>query len=138
LRPGAITPEDIARVIGRRPRVRGEAASAAAAAEAAPRVSGALAAHYAPRTPVRLLDSALLGAEAVTLAAEGSRVAVLTHSVANPHDSRLIWQAMPADAAAYAHELYANLRALDTLDADFILIESLPEAPAWRAIADRL
>lgn len=138
LRPGAITPEDIARVIGRRPRVRGEEVPTSAAVQAAPRVSGALAAHYAPRTPVRLLASALLGAEAVTLAAEGSRVAVLTHSVANPHDSRLIWQAMPADAAAYAHELYASLRALDTLDADFILIESLPEGAAWRAIADRL
>lgn len=138
LRPGAITPDDIARVIGRRPLVRGEASPATATAQAAPRVSGALAAHYAPRTPVRLLASVRLCEEAAMLAAEGSRVAVLTHSVANPHDSRLIWQAMPADAAAYAHELYASLRALDTLDADFILIEALPEAPAWRAIADRL
>lgn len=138
LRPGAITPGDIARVIGRRPTMRGEAPSAAATAQAAPRVSGALAAHYAPRTPVRLLASSRLCEDAAMLAAEGSRVAVLAHSVANPHDSRLIWQAMPADAAVYAHELYASLRALDTLDADFILIESLPEAPAWRAIADRL
>lgn len=140
LRPGAIKPDDIARVIGRRPRVRGEAApsSAPVTAQAAPRVSGALAAHYAPRTPVRLLASERLLDTAAVLAGEGSRVAVLTHSVENPHDTRLIWQGMPSDAVAYAQELYASLRALDTLDADFILIQSPPEEPAWRAIVDRL
>lgn len=159
LRPGAITPEDIARVIGRRPRLRGEPergpeagkedagadalvapapAGHGATAASAPRVSGALAAHYAPRTPLRLVAPALLVDEAVTLAGEGSRVAVLAHAVPNPQDSRLIWHAMPADPAAYAHELYASLRAVDALDADFIVIEALPGAPAWRALADRL
>ena len=148
LRPGAITAEDIARIIGRRPCVRGEAApsgvaadavtDAAAAATPAPRVSGALAAHYAPRTPLRLVHAAQLADHAAVLAGEGSRVAVLAHGVPNPDDSRLIWQAMPADPAAYAQELYASLRALDALNADFILIEALPEGLAWRALADRL
>ena len=150
LRLGAITPDAIARVIGRRPRVRGEAGetpsphegagqeNAAAQAALAPRVSGALAAHYAPRTPLRLVPSALLADEAATLAGEGSRVAVLAYGQADPQDSRLIWQAMPADPAAYAHDLYASLRTADTLDADFILVEALPDEPAWHAIADRL
>ncbi|MCV2216456.1 L-threonylcarbamoyladenylate synthase [Thauera sp. Sel9] len=145
LRLGAITPDAIARVIGRRPRVRGEAEEAqcadagqANAATPAPRVSGALAAHYAPRTPLRLVAPALLVDEAATLAGEGSRVAVLAYGQADPQDSRLIWQAMPADPAAYAHDLYASLRTADTLDADFILVEALPDDPAWHAIADRL
>lgn len=141
LRPGAITPDDIARVIGRRPRVRGEPAPLVAtegAAAPAPRVSGALAAHYAPRTPLRLVEPALLADEAATLAGEGSRVAVLAHATPNPHDSRLIWQPMPADPAAYAQELYASLRAADALDADFILIEALPGGTGWAAVADRL
>ncbi len=166
LRPGAIGPEDIARVIGRRPRVRGEAlpevdetaagqgragdASAAAtrvvalaeatsgSVQAAPRVSGALAAHYAPRTPLRLVEPALLVDEAVALAGEGSRVTVLAHSTADPQDARLTWRALPADPAAYAQGLYASLRALDALGADFILIEALPGGPGWRAVADRL
>ena len=147
LRPGAITAEDIARIIGRRPRVRGEAEPSCVAGEAAthaattapaPRVSGALAAHYAPRTPLRLVNAAQLADHAAVLAGEGSRVAVLAHGVPNPDDSRLIWQAMPADPAAYAQELYASLRALDALNADFILIEALPAGPAWRALADRL
>ena len=58
LRPGAIGADDIARVLGRRPRLRGEfEAEAGGAAEqgATPRVSGALAAHYAPRTPLELV-----------------------------------------------------------------------------------
>ena len=151
LRPGAITAEDIARIIGRRPRVRGEAepscvaggvvndvATHAATTAPVPRVSGALAAHYAPRTPLRLVNAAQLADHAAVLAGEGSRVAVLAHGVPNPDDSRLIWRAMPADPAAYAQDLYASLRALDALNADFILIEALPEGLAWRALADRL
>lgn len=166
LRPGAIGPEDIARVIGRRPRVRGEvlpevdemaagqgrAGDASAAAtrvvalaeatsgsvQSAPRVSGALAAHYAPRTPLRLVEPALLVDEAVALAGEGSRVTVLAHSTLDPQDARLTWRTLPADPAAYAQGLYAGLRALDALGADFILIEALPGGPGWRAVADRL
>ena len=142
LRPGAISPEDIARVIGRRPRVRGEVEPApsadAAVAPPAPRVSGALAAHYAPRTPLRLVEPALLAEEAAALAGEGSRVAVLAHSIRDPQDARLTWRSLPAEPAAYAQGLYASLRALDAVGADFILIEALPGGPGWRAVADRL
>ncbi len=172
LRPGAIGPEDIARVIGRRPQVRGEAvpeadvtlagqgggaddgstagpvaveaatrdrsAAAVDAAQPAPRVSGALAAHYAPRTPLRLVEPALLADEAAALAGEGSRIAVLAHSIPDPRDVRLTWRSLPPEPAAYAQGLYASLRALDAVGADFILIEALPGGPGWRAVADRL
>lgn len=145
LRPGAIGPEDIARVIGRRPRVRGEPDAQATApgpardtAQPAPRVSGALAAHYAPRTPLRLVDPARLADEAAALAGEGRRVAVLAHSTPDPHDVRLRWRGLPAEPAAYAQGLYASLRALDGVGADLILIEALPGGPGWRAVADRL
>lgn len=156
LRPGAITAEDIARVIGRRPRVRGEAAKgetgkgeaaegadvdideAVTSTAAVPRVSGALAAHYAPRTPLRLVPAADLMAEALALATAGRRVAVLAYHLADPADSRLIWHAAPATAAAYAQALYASLRELDERAADLILVEALPCAPEWAAIADRL
>lgn len=141
LRPGAISADDIAAVIGRRPRVRGEVQPERPEedeAAVAPRVSGALAAHYAPRTPLCLVDGERLVEEAGVLAGEGSRVAVLARTVADPHDARLIWRAAPAAVAAYAHDLYASLRDLDGLGADFIVVEALPPTPAWRAIADRL
>lgn len=136
LRPGAISPEDIAAVIGRRPHVRGEASAIDDAV--VPRVSGALAAHYAPRTPLCLIDGVRLVEEASVLAGEGSRVAVLARTVADPHDARLIWRSAPATAAPYAHELYATLRELDALGADFIVVEELPRTLEWRAIGDRL
>ena len=48
LRPGAITRDDIARVLGVAPRDRDPEA---------PRASGTLASHYAPRTPTELVES---------------------------------------------------------------------------------
>ena len=76
--------------------------------------------------------------EAVALEGEGSRVTVLANSTADPQDARLTWRTLPADPAAYAQGLYASLRALDAIGADFILIEALPGGPGWRAVADRL
>jgi L-threonylcarbamoyladenylate synthase len=42
------------------------------------------------------------------------------------------------DSAGYAHQLYANLRALDARQADEIWIETPPDGPDWTAINDRL
>ncbi len=150
LRPGAIGVDDIAAVIGRRPRLRGgqvpdtgnNAAPspdvAPAGDSAAPRVSGSLAAHYAPTTPLLLIAVEHLFDEAVTLAGEGSRVAVLARTASDPGDPRLTWLCAGPQPTAYAHDLYANLRALDAIAADFILVESLPTTPDWSAITDRL
>lgn len=142
LRPGAISADDIAAVIGRRPAVRSPHASALAAEQGGeperPRVSGSLAAHYAPRTPLQLFPAARLIEEAGALAGEGSRVAVLARDCANPRDARLTWRQAPADVPGYAHDLYANLRDLDACGADFILVEALPATPAWQAVTDRL
>ncbi|AKU10900.1 putative translation factor [Azoarcus sp. CIB] len=140
LRPGAISADDIARVIGRRPATRtAHAEEGAAAADSdQPRVSGSLAAHYAPRTPLQLIPAARLVEEAATLAGEGSRVAVLARTCPDPRDARLIWRNAPADPAGFAHDLYASLRELDACGADFIVVEALPETPDWQAITDRL
>ncbi|AYH43126.1 threonylcarbamoyl-AMP synthase [Azoarcus sp. DN11] len=144
LRPGAISADDIGRVIGRvigrRPDMRKPHAEegAATAASDQPRVSGSLAAHYAPRTPLQLIPAARLAEESAMLAGEGSRVAVLARICADPKDARLTWRNAPSDPAGYAHELYANLRDLDACGADFIVVEVLPETLDWQAITDRL
>jgi L-threonylcarbamoyladenylate synthase len=44
----------------------------------------------------------------------------------------------PFDAEGYAHDLYANLRALDAAGAREILVENLPDDSAWDAVHDRL
>ncbi len=135
LRPGAITADDIDRVAGhpvhasRREQKR---------IEAVPRVSGALAAHYAPRTPLRLVPASRLIQTALTLADAGGRVAVLAHSIMDPGDTRLIWHVALSEPHGYARMLYAALRALDASVADSILVETLPAGGVWHAISNRL
>ena len=136
LRPGAIGVDDIARVLGRRPRLRGEVeAEAGGAAEqgATPRVSGALAAHYAPRTPLELVATDALAAQARpgdAVLARCAAPASLAEGVA--------WAQAPADPAGYGHDLYAQLRRLDESGAARILVEAPPASPDWAAVADRL
>jgi L-threonylcarbamoyladenylate synthase len=129
LRPGAISVLQLARVLGKPPR---------AASADAPRASGTLAAHYAPRTSSRLLHRDALQDALAKLGGPGSRIAVLAHSITQPPDFEGTWFNAPQDGAGYAHGLYANLRELDAYQADEIWIEAPPDGPEWTAVNDRL
>jgi L-threonylcarbamoyladenylate synthase len=134
LRPGHVTPQDIADVLGEMPRLPdGSDASV-------PRASGTLKAHYAPRTPLALLPfdvlepllAARASGERVALVARVSRAgrwaeAEGVHFVAAPEDPHL-----------YARDLYGLLRALDRANVSRILIEKLPDTIEWIAVNDRL
>jgi L-threonylcarbamoyladenylate synthase len=129
LRPGAISVADLARVLGRSPRQPDAAA---------PRVSGSLPLHYAPRTPASLLRADALRAELAHLTDRDEQVAVLARTLTRPDDFEGVWIAARDDATEYARDLYANLRALDAANADAILIEAPADDPAWLAVRDRL
>jgi L-threonylcarbamoyladenylate synthase len=129
LRPGGINVLALSRVLGE-PVAEPDAT--------APRASGTLAAHYAPRTPASLLAADMLRAEISQLDERDEIVAVLARTLAPPADFNGMWLRAPADADRYAHDLYSNLRALDAANADVILIESVPEDDAWLAVRDRL
>jgi L-threonylcarbamoyladenylate synthase len=129
LRPGGIDAHDLQRVLGRAPAVAGDAA---------PRASGTLVSHYAPRTPADLVDASALRAEMLQLGARDESIAVLARTVARPSDFAGVWLRAPADAAAFAHDLYANLRTLDAANADVILIERVPDDDGWLAVRDRV
>jgi L-threonylcarbamoyladenylate synthase len=129
LRPGGIGIDALARVLGHAPR---------SPDAAAPRASGTLASHYAPRTPAQLVGAATLASEVARREAPEARVAVLARSVARPADFTGRWFAAAVDPDRYAHDLYANLRALDRADVTLILIEAPPDDDAWLAIRDRL
>jgi L-threonylcarbamoyladenylate synthase len=129
LRPGAIGVAALTRVLGRAP---------ATASGAAPRASGTLPAHYAPRTPSQLLSADLLRAELVQLGERDESIAVLARTTTQPDEFDGVWIDAPRDPAQYAHELYANLRKLDQAVADAMLIEDVPQTPEWMAIRDRL
>jgi len=128
LRPGAITREQLAQALGEMPR---------SPDAGAPRASGTLAAHYAPRTPLELVAEAHLELRVRELAAAGKRVAVLARGPARA-SAASVWQAAAENPAAYAHDLYAHLRSLDTSGADVIAVEAPPADVAWEAVNDRL
>ena len=127
LRPGAITLAQIAAVLG---------AEVELPDAAAPRVSGALDSHYAPRTPLHLVPAAELQARMAAL--RGKKLAVLARAAAPPGLKDVNWQTAPRAAAGYAHELYASLRRLDALGCAAILVEAPPSAPEWQGVNDRL
>ncbi len=130
LRPGHISAEAIADVIGILP--------ARHAGAGAPRVSGSLEAHYAPRTPMQLVAAdGLLPAVRHALAA-GERVAVLACLAPAITGERIAWRAIPADPEAYARALYASLRWLDGLGCQRLVVEQPPQTAPWIAVQDRL
>ena len=108
----------------------------------APRASGTLKAHYAPRTPLALLPfqaiEPLLAAHA--LAADRKLALVArTSSAGNwARAANVHFIAAPEDPQTYARELYGLLRALDRADVERILVEKLPETVEWNAVNDRL
>ncbi|MBW7901017.1 MAG: threonylcarbamoyl-AMP synthase [Rhodocyclaceae bacterium] len=128
LRPGHVTPSAIEAVCGALP---------AAPTAAAPRASGTLEAHYAPAAPMRRVDGARLPEFLDAMRRDGRRCGVLAHSSPGS-DSPHVWKMLPAQPAGYAHDLYAALRELDHAGVDLIVVEAIPETPAWQAVADRL
>ncbi|HEX6006780.1 MAG TPA: L-threonylcarbamoyladenylate synthase [Burkholderiales bacterium] len=103
-----------------------------------PRAPGTLERHYAPQTPLMVMEADLMLELASSLVRQGKRVAVLARSARQPLSSAITWVAAPSDASGYAHQLYANLRRLDAAGCDAILAEAPPESPEWLAIRDRL
>lgn len=108
LRPGMITLEELEAATGRRWEREVDL----------PHVSespGLHARHYAPRTPLYVLEA---GAQ-------------------KPQGNGRVIE-MPADAPTYAAALYARLHAADREGWDWIAVEKPPETPEWAGILDRL
>jgi L-threonylcarbamoyladenylate synthase len=129
LRPGSITAHDIEATL---------AATLVAPNARSPRTPGSLPKHYAPQTPLMLMEADLMLELASSMVRQGERVAVLARSVVRPVFEGVTWIAAPAEAAAYAHDLYAHLRVLDRAGCSAILVEQPPLEPQWAAIHDRL
>lgn len=104
----------------------------------APRASGRLKSHYAPRTPVELVAPSELPARINQL--RGTRLAVLAPAAALLDAPTHVVKRLLAEASAeaYGRKLYAQLHELDAAGADLILITRSPATPAWAAINDRL
>lgn len=128
LRPGAITVEQVAVVLGLA--LTDEIA-------AMPRVSGSLMSHYAPRARVELLPPESVAARAAELLATGNRVAVITQSMEEMATAALVVRLPHADEPL-ARELYAALRQADDAQCDVILASIASSGGLKMAIDDRL
>lgn len=137
LRPGLLTRSAIEAVLGVALHDRDAAA---------PRASGTLASHYAPRAKVRLMAPEMLQtalqvlapAAADTNAAKSAVPLAVYSRLPVPTGSALVHQLMPARADAVAHELFAVLRRFDDLGAQLIWVEEPPAGPEWDGVRDRL
>lgn len=143
LRPGRLTRDELAEVAGEpiawsRPE---------APDPNAPRASGTLLAHYAPRAKVHLMDgSALVRAldDLIPVLMVGQhpvpRVAVYSRTAWAHRGGQpgVVFKVMPVQAATAAHDLFADLRDMDALGVEQIWVEAPPVDAAWDGVRDRL
>jgi L-threonylcarbamoyladenylate synthase len=128
LRPGMITVAQLEAAAG---------VPVLARDDAAPRASGTLASHYAPRAKVRLMSATMLQAALDVLGSDARHIALYVRTAVRGGRG-LPRRRMPDDAAACAQELFAVLRELDAPDVRLIWVESPPDEPAWAGVRDRL
>jgi len=170
LRPGSISTDALAHAcgqpmrsaadfVGAAPGNAGHGANTDAALPAAPRASGTLESHYAPRARVRLFDAQALQAALQTWRADlgvakdrsalavepmhasataPAQLGIYVRSFVSPAAPGLLQAPMPTTAAQTAHELFAVLRALDDAGVQEIWVERVPTTPDWAGVADRL
>lgn len=141
LRPGMLTASALSKVCGVAVLAANDAlsqvpadAALPAVTSSAPAAPGTLASHYAPRARLRLLTAADMAAQGPKA---GLRVAVWSRS-APPASAGILHAVMPSDAAQCAHDLFAQLRALDAQGVQEIWVEIPPEGEAWDGVRDRL
>jgi L-threonylcarbamoyladenylate synthase len=135
LRPGVLTPDEVAAACGQPLRLPHELADGA---QPAPRASGTLESHYAPRAAVRLMDAAALRAALQVLGGDAPPIGVYARAVLQSAASSVLVRRMPDDPADAARELFAVLRELDDRGVQLIWVETPPPDPAWDGVRDRL
>jgi len=127
LRPGMVTSAQIAEVLGY------ELSTVTRSHEIA-RTPGAMPRHYAPRTPLRIVEDVWATARDAT-----HKVAVIAWRNSDIGDFNIFPNSyLGDDPANYAKNLYDVLHEIDTWGVDEILVEGVPDGEAWAAIRDRL
>ena len=161
LRPGHITRTQIEAACGRK--VLSPDDPQATLGQAAPRASGTLESHYAPRAKVRLMSAQdiaqklqALGPHANNLgvwsaehpdAVQGAGAGVgagvgsgLWADLGQSGDlgAGVVWRAQPSQAEQAAHDLFSVLRDLDARGVQQIWVQLPPDTPEWEGVRDRL
>ena len=129
LRPGVLT----------RSRIEAAAGEPLRAPDAsAPRASGTLAAHYAPKARLRLMSQQMLTSALQLLGDQPLKLAVYSRGVPLGAANAVRHRRMPLRPDQAAHELFSVLRELDAEGAQLIWVEEPPADPEWDGVRDRL
>ena len=110
----------------------------------APRTPGTLAAHYAPKAKLFLMDKNALAGE-LSRRKGNFDLGIWSRSIPdsqlkepNRNPPNVYWKQMPHDPIQCAHVLFAQLRDFDALGVQQIWVEIPPAESAWEGIFDRL
>ena len=106
--------------------------------QAAPKASGTLESHYAPRAKVRVMPGDELHQRLQTLGVHANNLGVWSRAAPADLSAGVLWRAQAPQAEQAAHDLFAVLRALDARGVMQIWVEQPPQTPEWEGVADRL
>lgn len=132
LRPGQITRTQIEQACGQ------PLLDKAALAQPAPKASGTLESHYAPRAKVRLMDTATLQQRLRALGVHAGNLGVWSRQPLPDSGAGVLWRQQAEQATTAAHDLFAVLRDLDARGVQQIWVELPPDTPEWEGVRDRL
>ncbi len=132
LRPGRITRDQIEAACG------ASLQDPQTLTQAAPKASGTLESHYAPRAKVRVMPGDELHQRLQSLGVHANNLGVWSRAAPADLSAGVLWRAQAPQAEQAAHDLFAVLRALDARGVMQIWVEQPPETPEWEGVADRL
>ena len=132
LRPGVLTRAQIEAAAGQRLHEPHELS------QDAPRASGTLESHYAPRARVRLMDAKALQTALDLLGPDARDIAIYSRVILRSASPRVVRRRMPDDAQETARQLFAVLRDFDDHAVKLIWVETPPDSPEWEGVRDRL
>jgi L-threonylcarbamoyladenylate synthase len=139
LRPGHITRAQIQAACGRA--VLDKDAPQAVMGQPAPRASGTLASHYAPRAKVRLMSATDIAHKLQALGPHANNLGLW--SAKRPDagaglGAGVLWRQQPATAEQAAHDVFSVMRDLDARGVTQIWVQLPPDTPEWEGVRDRL
>ncbi|ALK87397.1 L-threonylcarbamoyladenylate synthase [Limnohabitans sp. 63ED37-2] len=143
LRPGHITRVQIEVACGRA--VLDKDAPQAVLGQPAPRASGTLESHYAPRAKVRLMSATdiasklqALGPHANNLGLWSAERPASEQGMGSGVGAGVLWRQQATTAEQAAHDLFGVLRDLDARGVSQIWVQLPPDTPEWEGVRDRL
>jgi L-threonylcarbamoyladenylate synthase len=107
----------------------------------APRASGTLESHYAPRAKVRLMSATDIAQKLQALGPHANNLGVWSAERPAQDDglgAGVLWRQQAVTADLAAHDLFSVLRDLDAQGVTQIWVQLPPDTPEWEGVRDRL